>query len=53
VSISEIASLLEVSESVLYALVQAYPAEVPKHPDDIASWSDFVYRHRARRRRSR
>jgi hypothetical protein len=45
VTISEIASLSEVSEPFLYALVQVYPEDMP-HPDDLESWSDFVYRHK-------
>lgn len=51
-TISEIASLLEVSETFLYALVRVYPEDMP-HPDDLESWSDFVYRHKGRQRRSR
>jgi len=52
-NISEIASLLEVSETLLYSLAQTFPSEVPKHLDDLASWSDFVYRHRGQQHRSR
>ena len=51
-TISEIASLLEVSETFLHALVQVYPEDLP-HPDDLESWSDFVYRHEGQQRRSR
>jgi hypothetical protein len=60
-NIIEIASVLGVSKSFLYSLVQAYPAEVPKYSEDIESWSEFVHRHRVQptgndgppRRRSR
>jgi hypothetical protein len=45
-SIIGIANLLGVSKSFLYALVKAHPAEVPKHLDDIESWSAFVNRWR-------
>jgi hypothetical protein len=45
-NIIEIASVLGVSKSFLYSLVQAHPAEVPKHLEDIESWSAFVNRWR-------
>jgi hypothetical protein len=45
-TLTEIANLLGVNETFLYSLAKAYPVEVPKHLEDLESWSDFVYRHK-------
>jgi hypothetical protein len=60
-TIIQIASVLGVSKSFLYSLTRTFPLEVPKHLDDVESWSEFVHRHRVQptgndgppRRRSR
>ncbi len=45
-NVKELADLFGVSKSWLYGLKKSFPAQVPKHKDDLEGWQRFISAHR-------